>query len=247
MKLLLLADHKVGLEITSFLLDKYPEDLALVVTTSENEILENARSVGVPTRVFDSGDKLVDYLKQGKIDCDLGVLAWWPKIIKPPLLNQPRLGFINTHPSLLPYNRGKHYNFWSIVEDAPFGVSLHFVDEGVDSGDVIAQQAITYDWTDTGGTLYHKAQEAMVELFHDSYPRLRTLDIPRHPQDFAQGSFHKAVELETASRIDLEGVYRGRDFLNLLRARTFSGHPACWFEDDGERFEVRININRGIK
>jgi methionyl-tRNA formyltransferase len=241
-KLLLLADHLVGLEIVRFLHDYYPKDLALVVTVEENEIYRALQADEIPVQVFESCEALAARLAGTKID--LGILAWWPKIIKTPLLELPRLGFINTHPSLLPHSRGKHYNFWTIIERAPFGVTLHCVDSGVDSGDIVAQQRISYDWCDNGGTLYRKAQEAMVELFRNSYPSIREEQFFQRAQDPDQATFHKASELEMASHIDLDARYSGRDMLNLLRARTFPGHPACWFDENGKRYEVRVDIRR---
>jgi methionyl-tRNA formyltransferase len=67
----------------------------------------------------------------------------------------------------------------------------------------------------------------MVRLFKETYPVLRTLNIPRHVQDLRRGSFHAAKELDQASRLQLEQSYRARDLLNLMRARTFPGRPAC--------------------
>ena len=245
MKLLLLADQRVGFEIAQYLIEYFPQDLALVVTTAKNDIFLELHKRKIPVQVFDTNEELATQLKNAEID--LGVLAWWPKIIKAQLLKVPRLGFINTHPSLLPYNRGKHYNFWAIVEEVPFGVSLHCVDEGIDSGDIVAQDRIAYDWCDTGGSLYEKAQEAMVRLFCATYPNLRKGQFPRYPQETNSGSFHRASELEPASQLQLEASYRGREILNLLRARTFPGHPGCWFEENGERYEVRIEIRRTEK
>ncbi len=175
---------------------------------------------------------------------DLVVLAWWPHIIKQPLISLPRLGCLNFHPSLLPRNRGKHYNFWSLVEESPFGVTLHFVTEGVDDGDIAFQAAIATTWEDTGKTLYLKAQEEIVALFKRSFPQILTGDIPRVEQQLWQGSFHKAAELEAASQIDLDRKYTARELLNLLRARTFLPHPAAWFVEGGQKYEVRVQINR---
>jgi len=186
----------------------------------------------------------VDDIRARLADLDLALLAWWPHIVPRDLVVLPRLGFLNCHPSLLPHNRGKHYNFWAIVEEAPFGVSIHWVGERVDGGDVAFQASIATSWEDTGETLFHKARAAMVELFRASYDRIRRGDIPRLPQDLAQGSFHKASELDAASRIDLDANVRARDLLNLLRARTFAGYPAAWFTDGGERYEVRVEIRK---
>jgi methionyl-tRNA formyltransferase len=243
-KLLLFADGSVGAAVLRFLLSSFPEDVAAVVTTGKNDIHDSAVEAGIRTDIFHDTDTLHEKLSLSPDGFDLGLLAWWPRIIKLPLIDLPVHGWINFHPSYLPYNRGKHYNFWALVEEAPFGVTLHFIDEGVDSGDVVCQKTIPYDWTDTGESLYIKAQEAIVKLFKEQYPAIRTLTIPRTPQDLSEGSFHKASELDEASRIDLDGTYRGRDILNMLRARTFKGHPACWFEDGGETFEARIEIKR---
>ena len=241
MRLVLLADGAVGAKIARFLIKSHPDDLALIVTTQINDIHREAEGNGIPVCVFDSEKNVLDRLDG---DADLGVLAWWPKLLKCPLLDAPRLGFVNTHPSLLPHNRGKHYNFWALVEQAPFGVTLHRVDSGIDTGDVVAQATIDYDWCDTGETLYKKAQTAMLELFCKTYPVLRTGQYESKPQNADGGSFHRASELESASKIDLDVRYQARDLLNLLRARTFEGHPGCWFEEAGNRYQISLTIRK---
>lgn len=241
MKLVLLADGFVGTKIASFLMQRYPGDLMLIVTTQLNEIYREANAKGLSVCVFDSENNILDRLDDG---FDLGILAWWPKILKSPLINAPRLGFFNTHPSLLPHNRGKHYNFWALVEQAPFGVTIHRVDSGVDTGDIVAQAKIEYDWCDTGETLYNKAQSEMFDLFCKTYPVLRKGQYDSKPQNACLGSFHRAAELEGASMIDLDAIYRARDLLNLLRARTFEGYPGCWFEESGQRYEISVEIRR---
>ena len=178
MRIVLFADGFVGNEIASFLIDNYPEDLSLVVCLTKNSIFRYAKEKDIPVCHYDEEKKILN-----ELNCDLGVLAWWPKIIKEPLLSLPNLGFINTHPSLLPYNRGKHYNFWALVEEAPFGVTLHFIDSGIDTGDIIFQMPIDYDWCDTGETLYKKAQAEMVRLFVDNYHLIRVGNYKRSSQD----------------------------------------------------------------
>lgn len=244
MKLLLMADNQVGREITRWLVNHYPEDLALIVSVADNEILAIARDAGLPCIEFGSNEEVDNNLRLRNLTPDLGLLVWWPKIVKAPLLNAPKRGFINTHPSFLPHNRGKHYNFWAIVEGVPFGVSLHFVNDGIDTGDIIVQKRVPYDWEDTGGSLYVKASEAMIEIVKEAYPTIRQETIPRFKQNLEEGSFHLARELDPASRIDLQKTYTARALLNLLRARTFPGHPACCFNEGDETFEVRVEIKR---
>jgi methionyl-tRNA formyltransferase len=244
MKLLLLADGHVGAEIARWLIANFYDDLGLIVTTADNEIAALADGLQVRSVVFQSSEQVTDFISNERLSFDLGLLAWWPKIIRQPLLTLPRRGMINTHPSLLPYGRGKHYNFWSIVDRVPFGVSLHRVDEGIDSGDIVAQAELSYDWEDTGASLYRKATEAMLRLVQETYPSLRSLDFQTRPQELDAGTFHRAAELDAASVIDLDGSYVARDLLNLLRARTFPGYPACSFSDAGDVYEVRVDIER---
>jgi methionyl-tRNA formyltransferase len=241
MRIVLFADGFVGNEIASFLIDNYPEDLSLVVCLTKNSIFRYAKEKDIPVCHYDEEKKILN-----ELNCDLGVLAWWPKIIKEPLLSLPNLGFINTHPSLLPYNRGKHYNFWALVEEAPFGVTLHFIDSGIDTGDIIFQMPIDYDWCDTGETLYKKAQAEMVRLFVDNYHLIRVGNYKRSSQDIKSGSYHHSSELNKICEIKLKEKYQARKILNLLRARTFKGHPGCFFEEKGIKYEIYLTIKKKV-
>jgi methionyl-tRNA formyltransferase len=241
MKILLMADGDVGYSILKFLIANHIHDLALVLTTEENSIYGMAKDNNIEAYVYESTmDFLVDKIE----NIDLGFLVWWPKIIRNPLLSLPKLGFINTHPSYLPYNRGKNYNFWALKESTPFGVTLHLVDDGIDTGAIIAQREIHYDWTDTGETLYLKAKKEMVNLFNNSYPKIRAGSFPTKSQDSENASYHHSKDLEIASQINLDESYSGRELINLMRARTFRGHPGSWFIEDGIKYEVFIEIRK---
>ena len=229
----LFAADIVGLQVARFF-GENKEPLACLVLDSKDRKGLNAeiiKSSGLtdPTRIFLS-DQLEreDTLKVLRnLELDLILLAWWPYILKKQVIEIPRLGCLNFHPSYLPYNRGKHYNFWTIVEDTPFGVTLHWVDEGIDTGDIAFQSRIEKTWEDTGETLYYKAQEEIVKLFMEKFPEIKRGNIPRIPQDLNKGSFHKSNELEKASEIDLNRYYKASDLLNILRARTFPPHPGA--------------------
>jgi methionyl-tRNA formyltransferase len=241
------ADASVGLKALQFLLNEHPRDITSVVVNGANSVvldyLKSKTFDAAKIFVFttDTKDSLHSFLKE-KGDIDYIVLAWWPHIIKDIIISFPGKGVVNFHPSLLPYNRGKHYNFWTIVEDTPFGVSLHMVDNGIDSGDILFQKAIPKSWEDTGETLYLKAQLGMIDLFEESYDKLMRDEYQRKKQDLSKGTFHLAKELEPVSIIDLDKSYKARDLINLIRARTFAPHPACRFRDESGEFEIRSSI-----
>lgn len=246
----LFAADTVGNEVTRFL-GENKELLACLVLDSKDrrginsEIIRNS-GISDPDRIFYS-DSLYEertLYALRSLELDLILLAWWPYILKKDLIGIPKMGCLNFHPSYLPYNRGKHYNFWTIVEDTPFGVTIHWVDAGIDTGDIAFQSRIEKSWEDTGETLYYKAQEEIVRLFKEKFSEIKRGHIPRIPQNLGKGSFHRSNELEEASRIELDRYYKARDLLNLLRARTFRPYPSAWFIDNGVKYEVRVEINR---
>jgi methionyl-tRNA formyltransferase len=250
-KIALFAAQKVGCQIAAFLGELHEELLSCMVLDAHDKsglnpaIIAGSR-LATPDRIFYSDSLYDDHVLSAlrAMSPDLAILAWWPYIIQPSVIEIPRLGCLNFHPSYLPYNRGKHYNFWSIVESAPFGVTLHWVDSGIDTGDIAFQSRIETSWEDTGATLYQKAQREIVRLFKEKFPEIKRGQIPRKPQALHEGSFHRSCELEAASRINLDLQYSGRDLLNVLRARTFPPHSGAWFVEDGKRYEVRIEIRQ---
>jgi methionyl-tRNA formyltransferase len=242
------ASGPVGYETVRFLCEAHPEDLCAVVLTEDLDIGAKVRTLGVPDSMILCSDTLYEaetVASLRSLRLDYVLLAWWPYIIRSPLFSIPAKGTLNFHPSYLPHNRGKHYNFWTLVEDTPFGVTIHFVDEGIDTGDIVFQKRIEKTWEDTGGSLYYKAQDAMISLFRDNYGALRSGAISRRPQRPEGGSFHYGRELEAASQIVADAEYTGRRLLNLIRARTFPPHPSCRLHLEEEAFNVTISIARG--
>src|SRR5882724_11534015 len=185
MKIWLFAANVVGGRIAKFMGDQREAPAFLVLDANDPAGLKAGiiadSAVTDESLIFESNllgsDQTREQLRA--LGLDLIVLAWWPYILKPELIGIPRLGCLNFHPSFLPYNRGKHYNFWAIVEGAPFGVTIHWVDVAVDCGDIAFQSRIATSWEDTGATLYYKAQEEMVRLFTEKFPEIKAGRIPR--------------------------------------------------------------------
>ncbi|MBW4612485.1 MAG: hypothetical protein KME21_04255 [Desmonostoc vinosum HA7617-LM4] len=97
---------------------------------------------------------------------------------------------VNLHPSFLPWNRGPFPNFWSWLTDSPKGVTVHYIDAGIDTGDIIAQKKL--DSLHDGMTLHQTnwaTIEAVVELFIETWPLIREGKNQRYPQ-LGQGSYH---------------------------------------------------------
>lgn len=245
------ADRKVGKETIAYLLNYYSEQLSIVcLTDKKSTILPYLYQNNYPQEQIYFWDDLQNEETQEKIKSlhlQYIVLAWWPYIIKKEILQLPEIGMLNFHPSLLPYNKGKNYNFWNLVEEVPFGVTIHFVDEGIDSGDIIFQKKIPVSWEDTGKSLYEKAQTEMIQLFKENYDKLADKRYALKKQNSREGSFHLGKEMEEKSVLDLNASLTVREVLNLLRARSFKPYPGCRFYDKGKIYEVHIQIKEIIE
>lgn len=101
---------------------------------------------------------------------------------------------VNLHISFLPWNRGADPNFWSWLEDTPKGVTIHHIDAGVDTGDIIARREVAFDDRDwTLATSYALLQGAMLDLFRAVWPSVAAGTAPRVPQE-PGGSFHRVAD-----------------------------------------------------
>ena len=89
--------------------------------------------------------------------------------------------------------------------------------------------------------MYDQAQTRIVELFAEALPRILAGDIPRTPQP-AGNRPRRRAELTPAAGIDLDARTTARELLDLLRAQTFPPHTGAWFDADGKRYHVRVEI-----
>lgn len=90
------------------------------------------------------------------------------RIIRQNIIQIPEIGILNAHPGLLPKYRGVDVIPWAIYHGDPIGVTIHFIDEGVDTGRIVAQKLIEVTAGDTLGRLMKKANRIAGELMADS-------------------------------------------------------------------------------
>lgn len=249
MKVVLLADAWVGEQVARILREQEADVVGLVLHPREKQRNGGAivDALGIdPANVMESG-RLHDDEPFTRLEAwkpDIIVAAWYGHILKKRVLHLPPGGCINLHPSYLPYNRGKFPNVWAIIDGTPAGATIHYMDEGVDTGDVILRSAVPITATDTGETLYGRLQKSCVAMFGEAWPMLMTGTAPRIRQDALpdRATSHRERDVVDVDAIDLDKSYVARDLLNLLRARTFSPHPAAYFVDDGRRVYVRTHL-----
>lgn len=141
-------------------------------------ILDLARSAGVETHLIDEprfktklspGTEAILAERMRAADVDLIVLAGYMRVVKSPLLDAFPKRIINIHPSLLPAFRG--LTAWQQALDAGVkeaGCTVHWVDAGVDTGELLAQSYVPVLPDDTAASLHARIQVAE----HALYPRI---------------------------------------------------------------------------
>jgi methionyl-tRNA formyltransferase len=98
---------------------------------------------------------------------------------------------INLYLSYLPFNRGADPNLWSFVENTPKGVTIHYLDAGIDTGDIIVQQELKFDSNyDTLASSYEQLQVTIVDLFKENWREIKASRCKRKKQN-GEGTFHK--------------------------------------------------------
>lgn len=103
---------------------------------------------------------------------------------------------INLHTSLLPYNRGSAPNVFSFLEDTPKGVTIHLVDSGLDTGDILCQKELKFDEEkETFATTYDKLLEEMKQLFKENWQAIRAGELKPVRQE-GEGTYHRMRELD---------------------------------------------------
>lgn len=121
--------------------------------------LASKKRIGMFTEEDVNSRKFKKKLK--KVGPDLVVSVLFSQILKSDLINIPRKGVINIHPAYLPDYKGISPVFWALTNKEKYsGVTTHYIDEGIDTGNIIYQKKIKIDPKDTEDSLYEKAVKA---------------------------------------------------------------------------------------
>jgi methionyl-tRNA formyltransferase len=132
------------------------------------------------------------------------------RIIKPQILEIPKRATVNSHPGLLPILRGSASVGWALYKDLPQGATAHFIDPGIDTGDIIVKRQLPVYHHDTYESLNYRIALLSGELMAESLTFLANGEAPRAPQDRNVGETFKVIPddlLEEGKRRLAEGRY----------------------------------------
>ena len=173
-------------------------------------------------------------------DWDVFVVAAYAKLIPKTILDIPRKGSLNVHPSLLPKFRGPSPALSAILADErTTGVSIMQMTEKMDAGPVVAQARVELtqeDWPPTGSMLEDMLATEGGNLLAEILPEWIAGNITPEPQNESKATYTRKFTdkdaLLDASRFNLDAGYSREAFLKI---RTFDRNPRAYFVDEKGR------------
>ena len=133
----------------------------------------------------------LDWLKDKEFNFEFTISYRYRYIISESVLAALNYRAINLHISFLPYNRGADPNLWSFLNDTPKGVTIHLIDSGLNTGDILLQKLVDLDISnETLRTSYEKLCTNIEDLFLDNVNLLLENKIPQRKQS-EQGTIHR--------------------------------------------------------
>lgn len=165
---------------------------------------------------------------------DVAVVAAYGRILPKGVLEAPRLGCVNVHASLLPKLRGAAPIQWAIAQgEAETGVCLMQMDEGLDTGPVLARRSLPIAPDETGGSLFEKLSVLGRALLTAELPRFLRGELTPQPQDHARHTLAPIIDKQdgkldfTRSALELE-----------RRVRAFDPWPGTFTTLEGKLLKV---------
>lgn len=125
---------------------------------------------------------------------------------------------INLHISYLPFNKGSHPNIWSFLEDTPKGVTIHYIDEGIDTGDIIIQKEVLIDEDkETIKSSYELLHREIQVLFNENWNKIKNGEIVPQKQMGGGASTLKETlpESNTLSEVEV-GILQSENSKNSI-------------------------------
>ena len=157
----------------------------------DNSFKQRALQLGVPVFQPERMCSPEVYDSYVKLKPDLNVMAFVTDIVPESILNYPKLGTIQYHPSLLPRHRGGSAINWAVINgETRTGLTIFWPDKGIDTGPILLQKEVDIAPDDTVGSLYFKKLFPLgIEAIKESVELIRQGKAPHTPQDESQATY----------------------------------------------------------
>lgn len=241
LKVIFMGTPDFACPILKWLIDN--TNVVLVVTKEDKEVGRNHEISFSPVKklalennidVFQPAKIRNDFEIISEINPDIIITCAYGQIIPKELLDIPRLGCINIHASLLPKYRGAAPIQWALLNgEEKTGVTLMYMDEHMDTGDMIDKKEYFIKDIDNVGTLHDELSKLGVELLKDNLLKIVNGTNSRMKQDDNLSCLAPMIKRED-ELIDFNN--KGKDIINKIRA--FNPWPLAYFRVNNEDIKV---------
>ena len=161
--------------------------------------------------------------------CDLFVSMSFDQIFKKDIINLPPLKTINCHAGKLPFYRGRNILNWALINDEKqFGITVHFVDEGIDTGDILMQKTFAIGDNDNYHSLLEKSEVECATLLYETVKAICSGVLKPMPQsEIHPHGFYCVKRIEGDEVVEWENT--SREVFNFIRALCPPGPSARSF------------------
>ncbi len=168
-------------------------------------------------------------------EADLCVMAYVTLFVPQPVLDAPKLGTIQYHPSLLPRHRGPSSINWPIIQgEAKTGLTIFWPDEGLDEGPILLQKEVAIGPDDTLGSLYFNQLFPLgVAAMVEAVDLVRDGTAPRVDQDHSQATYESWCRKDDA---EIDWTKPAGEVYNLIRGTN--PQPGAWTTVGGKELKV---------
>ncbi len=247
MRAVVFAYHEVGARCLQALLDG-GVDVQLVITHTDDpneriwftSVAEVARQAGIEVITPESASEPEVQARIAGIAPDYIFSFYYRQMIPMSVLNLAKILPLNMHGSLLPKYRGRVPINWAVLHgETETGATLHVMAEKPDAGDIVAQQAVPIGPDDTAGDVFAHVTTAAANTLKGVLPQLLKGDVPRRPNNLAEGSYFGGRRPEDG-RIHWEQT--AAQVYNLIRA-VAPPYPGAFTDVTTANGTERITIN----
>jgi methionyl-tRNA formyltransferase len=164
-----------------------------------------------------------------RLEPDILLVGGFGIILKKRIIELPRVACVNAHTSLLPRHRGPNpFSAVIMQKDAETGLTFHLVDEGIDTGGILAQFPFPVEPADTAISIYHRGCEIAGQRVVELMDRIQKKGVDATPQDASKATYDRKLTRDDY-RIDWSRTVD--DYERLMRA----GRPffTPWFTWQG--------------
>ena len=205
-------------------------------------LLQLAEKNGIPIELSSNinSQEFIDRI--AKYRADLFVSMSFNQIFQSEMINLPKYKTINCHAGKLPFYRGRNILNWVLINDEnEFGVTAHYVDEGIDTGDIIVQESYPITDDDNYGTLLARAYEGCADVLYRAITMIQNDEVKRiRQQDIDPIGMYCGMRKPGDEIVNWNST--SRELFNFVRALSSPGPRATTSLNDKKLFINRVRI-----